>query len=141
MIPNACTKHASCVAFAGASVLIIGKSGTGKSSLALQLMALGCQLVADDKTNIRSVDGQLLASCPKAIQGQIEARGIGILAAEPTPNAILRLVVNMEQTETARLPVPMTIQICGVELPLLHVSVQTHFPAAILQYLKGGRIA
>ena len=40
--------HASCIAVHGRGVLILGPSGAGKSSLALQLMALGADLVADD---------------------------------------------------------------------------------------------
>ncbi|MFZ9950137.1 MAG: HPr kinase/phosphorylase, partial [Gemmobacter sp.] len=40
--------HASCVAFAGRGVLILGPSGSGKSGLALGLIALGAGLVADD---------------------------------------------------------------------------------------------
>ncbi len=41
--------HASCVAFGGAGVLILGPSGSGKSALALALMGLGAALVADDR--------------------------------------------------------------------------------------------
>jgi HPr kinase/phosphorylase len=36
--------HASCVALNGRAVLITGKSGSGKSALALQLMAYGAML-------------------------------------------------------------------------------------------------
>ena len=39
--------HASCVAVAGRAVLITGPSGSGKSSLALTLLAHGAALVAD----------------------------------------------------------------------------------------------
>ena len=44
--------HASCVARDGRAVLIRGASGSGKSGLALQLMALGAGLVADDRTRL-----------------------------------------------------------------------------------------
>jgi len=42
--------HASCVCLEGRAVLIRGASGSGKSGLALQLIALGAALVADDRT-------------------------------------------------------------------------------------------
>jgi len=71
--------HATVVAWAGSGVMIIGKPGSGKTSLALHLMALGCDLVADDRTELYKQGDQLVARCPLAIQGQIEARGFGIL--------------------------------------------------------------
>ena len=79
------TLHASCVALDGRGVLILGRSGAGKSSLALELMALGARLVADDRTVLHADDGAPVASCPPAILGKIEARGVGILAADPSP--------------------------------------------------------
>jgi len=43
------TIHASCVAVDGKGLLITGASGSGKSALALQLMAFGAHLIADDR--------------------------------------------------------------------------------------------
>ena len=54
---EACVMHASCVSYENHAVLILGPSGIGKSSLALQLMALGAVLVADDKTCLRKIEG------------------------------------------------------------------------------------
>lgn len=133
--------HASAVALQGRAVLLLGPSGSGKSALALSLMALGCQLVSDDRTILIHRDGQLWASAPAALGGMIEARGVGILAAEAIPTAIVRLVVDLGRMETDRLPAMREIDLLGVALPLVLGSVQAHFPAAILQYLKAGRIA
>ena len=41
--------HATCVDVNGSGVLIVGHSGSGKSSLAINLLALGSKLVADDQ--------------------------------------------------------------------------------------------
>jgi len=133
--------HATCVTAWSQGVLIVGPSGSGKSSLALRLMAIGAELVADDRTRLQLRDQQLVATCPSPIAGQIEARGIGILAARTAGSAIIRLVVDMGQVEENRLPPERQITLLGQSLPLLHSSVHAHFPAAILQYLKGGRIA
>lgn len=133
--------HASCVALARRGVLIFGPSGSGKSGLALQLMALGCELVADDRTAVATRDGVAVATAPEVIRGKIEARGVGLLRAETLAVARLALTVDLAHLESERLPPLRTHSVLGVELPLLHRVESPHFPAAILQYLKAGRAA
>jgi serine kinase of HPr protein (carbohydrate metabolism regulator) len=133
------TIHASCVAHSGRAVLILGKSGAGKSCLALDLMSRGAMLVSDDQTRLRSLDGILIASAPKVIRGKIEARGFGLLAAEcagPTP---VVLAVDLTQKTPARLPEQRFITIAGVEIDLIYTAGLCNVAPAILQYLKGGR--
>jgi len=65
--------HATAVAVGGRGLLILGRSGAGKSSLALQLIALGARLVADDRTRVTLGPAGLVASPPEAIRGRIEA--------------------------------------------------------------------
>ncbi|MEO0929959.1 MAG: HPr kinase/phosphatase C-terminal domain-containing protein, partial [Pseudomonadota bacterium] len=98
------TIHATCVAWRDRAVLILGQSGSGKSALGLELMALGCQLVADDRVILSRNGGTLIARCPDTIMGLIEARGIGILSAAPAPPTAIRLVVDLDSEEAARLP-------------------------------------
>lgn len=132
--------HASAVADYGLGVLITGPSGSGKSALALQLMSMGAQLVADDGVLLsRAPDGRVLARAPAAIRGLIEARGIGLLRAGAVDDVPLALVVDLSQVETQRLPPERTTLVLGTELPLLHKVASPHFPAAIRQYLACGR--
>jgi HPr kinase/phosphorylase len=133
--------HATTVAFQGCAVLILGRAGAGKSSLALQLMALGAQLVADDQTVVQRREEHLIASAPDTIRGQIEARGIGILAAPAAPPTPLRLIVDLDAEEDSRLPPAQTRSVLGISLPLIKKIAAPHFPAAILLYLQGERIA
>ena len=133
--------HASCVAVANSAVLIIGPSGSGKSSLALQLMALGGVLVSDDCTSVARQGSQILAHPVSNIKGLIEARGVGLLSAETCEAAYIRLIVDMEQEELDRLPEFHDYSLLGQKFPLLRKVNAPHFPAAILQYLKGGRCA
>lgn len=133
--------HATTVAFDGKGVMLTGASGSGKSSLALQLMAIGAQLVADDQTLIDQDDGQIVARCPDALAGMIEARGIGLLHAPHVPKAVLSLVVDMDQTETSRLPDHRIITLLGQELPLVLASRAYHFPSALRYYVLHGRQA
>lgn len=130
--------HASCVALDGRAVLIRGAAGSGKSGLALHLMALGAGLIADDRTALHLRDGWPVASCPPAIRGRIEARGLGILAAAPAPPAPVRLVIDMDHVETDRLPPERHTDLLGQPIPLHHKLESLHFAPAILQYLRAG---
>ena len=109
--------------------------------MALKLMALGANLIADDRTIVTISEAGLRASCPKEILGQIEARGVGLLTAESQPSAIVRLVVDLGKQEQDRLPPRRDITLIGQNIALLHTPVHDHFLEAILQYLKGGRSA
>jgi HPr kinase/phosphorylase len=133
--------HASCVAHGGRAALITGRSGSGKSALALELMAHGARLVADDRTHLRATATALLADAPPAIRGLIEARGVGLLHAAPWGPAPVALVIDMDTAETERLPPRRSIELLGHRLALLHKVDKGYFPAAILQYLLSGRAA
>lgn len=133
--------HATTICHAGRGGLIIGASGTGKSGLALQLLALGARLVADDRTRLWRADEALMADVPEAIKGRIEARGVGILTAPATGPVPVALVIDMDRVETKRLPPNRTLRILDHELPLIRKVESPCFPAAILLYLNGGRIA
>jgi len=139
--PGTTILHASCVALERRAVLITGVSGTGKSALALHLAALGAVLVADDRTQLSANDDVLTASAPPAIRGMIEARGVGLLRAETIAHVPVVLAVDLGRVETERLPPERHAEILRCRIPLLHKVEHAHFPAAILQYLKGGRCA
>ncbi len=51
------TVHATCVAILGRGVLLLGESGSGKSSLALRLIDRGAMLVGDDRICLHADDG------------------------------------------------------------------------------------
>lgn len=137
MIP-AETWHGTCVAWGEAGALITGRSGAGKSALGLQLMALGCALVADDRVILAPDADGLQASCPPTITGLIEAWGAGILTAPAQPQARIRLVVDLDHVTPARLPDHLQIRILGCDIPVLHRIDGPHFAATILQILKTG---
>jgi HPr kinase/phosphorylase len=130
--------HATCVSWQGNAVLITGKSGSGKSALGLQLLALGCDLIADDRTILDVRDGMLVATCPATLNGLIEARGIGILNAGHVRSSFVQLYVDLDQQETARMPQPRKITLLGCDLPLIWRVEGAHFTPAILQILKSG---
>jgi HPr kinase/phosphorylase len=131
--------HASAVALGPRGALILGPSGSGKSGLALTLMAYGAQLVADDRVVLSLNDGLPWMSAPEAIAGLIEARGVGLLQADAVPGAWLSLVVDLGRTETHRLPPSRAVSVAGHSIPLVHKMERPHFAPSILQYLKAGR--
>ena len=133
--------HASCVCVGESGLLIIGPSGSGKSSLTLEVMALGASLVADDRCVLSADNGHLFAAPPETIAGRIEARGVGILNADYVPQARIYAVLDMGRIETDRLPESRSQRILGVELPLYYKSETTSLAAAMMQLLKVGRHA
>ena len=72
--------HGVLVDIYGVGVLIIGKSGVGKSETALELVKRGHRLVADDCVEIRQEDTDtLIGSAPELIEHLLEIRGLGII--------------------------------------------------------------
>jgi HPr kinase/phosphorylase len=97
------TVHGCMVDMRGVGVLIIGKSGSGKSETAIGLLERGASLVADDMVRIKSVGGELTASSPELSRGYLEIRGIGIVnvanlygLASIRPEKRLDLVVTLK---------------------------------------------
>ena len=131
--------HATAVSLNNKAILLRGASGTGKSGLALELMAYGAGLIADDGVDLQLRGGQLWAHCPETLIGRIEARFVGLLAVEPSAPAPVALVVEMGKAETERLPPQRTCVIQGVQIDCLHKAETPSFSAALVQYLKGRR--
>lgn len=136
--PTSEIRHASTVEIAGRAVLIQGPSGSGKSGLALDLIALGARLIADDRTRLVLRDGWPWALAPERLAGVIEARGVGLLRTLHSPGAPLALVVDLTECETARLPEPTTESVLGHGILRLRRVDAAHFPSAIVAVAKGG---
>ena len=71
--------HGALVEVRGVGVLLLGPSGIGKSECALELVARGSRLVADDVVRLRADGGRLLGTAPELIRHYMEIRSIGIL--------------------------------------------------------------
>jgi HPr kinase/phosphorylase len=110
--------HGSCVARAGAAVLVLGPPGSGKSDLALRLIGRGWMLVADDQV---LVEGRAV-SAPPSLRGLLEIRGLGIFEGLPTADgAALALAVELVPPDgIARLPLPAAWGDAGVPRIALH---------------------
>lgn len=133
--------HASTVSVEARALVITGKSGAGKSDLALQMIALGADLVADDRTRVvRHGGGPPIASAPEAITGMIEARYLGLLRVPPAPLAEVVALVDLDRPEPDRLPIRRTTDVLGTPLPLFLRSDMPGFAAALVLLLRHGLI-
>ncbi len=120
--------HASAVIVAEAAVLIRGASGTGKSQLALALMAearrrgLFTRLIGDDRVAVSLAGGRALVRGHPAITGRIEERATGVLTVIPEVAGVLRCVVDLREAPP-RLPEEEAPEVVleGVRLPALTI--------------------
>ena len=72
--------HAVLLDIYGLGVLLIGKSGIGKSESALDLITRGHSLVADDRVTIRRYpSGDLIGYCEEPVKHHMELRSLGII--------------------------------------------------------------
>lgn len=72
--------HGVLIEVFGLGVLLAGRSGVGKSELALEMLARGHRLVADDAAEFSlAQDGRVVGRCPPLLYGFLEVRGLGVL--------------------------------------------------------------
>ena len=109
--------HATCVDINGSGVLIVGSSGSGKSSLAINLLALGSKLVADDQCELVKKNNRFSVSKPASLPNSIEIRGVGLVFVPMVVETSLDWVVNMDEAETERMPNLRVTEIDGYRVP------------------------
>jgi serine kinase of HPr protein (carbohydrate metabolism regulator) len=129
--------HATTVAKDGRAVVIAGRSGSGKSDLALRLLERGFVLVSDDQTMLRKAEDKLLASAPETIRGKLEVRGIGIVEVVSEDSAAVSLIVELSN-EIKRLPDDGDRRvILGIGVPLIRLDgLEASAPAKVALALE-----
>ena len=74
------TVHGGLVEVFGVGVLILGKSGVGKSEATLELISKGHRLISDDTVEFKKLnDGRIIGRKNEFIKHKMEVRGIGVV--------------------------------------------------------------
>ena len=129
-------------------MLLRGESGSGKSDLALRILALGptsglpifpangernsaadasFRLVADDQVRLRREGEGIFGRPPATIAGKLEVRGIGIVDFPAVASARAVLVVELVAPKSVpRMPEHHSAEILGVVLPLIRLAPFEH---------------
>jgi len=119
--------HATAVVVGEAGALILGPSASGKSVLALALLARarvsGCYgaLIGDDRIWVENQNGRLIARGESTLAGRIERRGVGLLTVRAEPAAVIRLAIILSGAHRPpRLPEgPNIWEAAGIAVPRL----------------------
>lgn len=136
MLAPQTTVHGVLIEVYGMGILIIGKSGVGKSETALELIKRGHRLIADDAVEIKRVEDELRGEAPELIRHFMEIRGIGIIDIERLygvgavkKNEFIDLVIELEfwdeKKEYDRIGLDEAyIELLGVKVPKLVIPVR-----------------
>ncbi len=135
--------HGTLVLLGDRGVLITGPSGSGKSSLALDLIAHAdgfARLVSDDRVLLERSPRGSIGRAPSVIAGQIEIRGIGIVARPFEPRAVIDLVVELVDPESVtRMPEPTERDgVPHLRVPWRSCAMARQHVAAALDRAKSG---
>jgi hypothetical protein len=136
-----CVIHASAVVHRDSAVAFMGPSGSGKSSLAAALCALGAPLLSDDVLRIHSVHAAHATHCNRgslALRLRPDARPLLQLFPDATPSIDERFVVHAVPASQASYPLACLLAPeFGDQLQLVRLSGVD----ACAAVLKAARVA
>lgn len=126
-------------------VLITGKSGLGKSELALDLVSRGHRLIADDAPEFARIAPETInGTCPELLKNFLEVRGLGVLNISEMygdsaikSNKFLRLIIEL-------IPVKMYVPKSEDRLKLLERNtnvLELNIPTISLPVAPGRNLA
>lgn len=141
------TLHGVFMEIMGVGVLISGDASIGKSELALELVARGHRLVADDAPEFARLAPDVLnGRCPPMLEDFLEVRGLGILNIRSMfgdsaikRNRNLRLIIRLQDMSDEQIRNIDRLQgsratrtILGVEIPEISLPVAPGRNLAVL---------
>jgi HPr kinase/phosphorylase len=134
--------HAGLVDVLGEGVLILGRSGIGKSETALELIRRGHQLIADDTVELRRpTEHELIGRAPARMRHFMEVKGIGIVnlrtmygigAVRSSGDVVMAVSLVPEDPTLGFTTGPDRMEVLGVDLPLVTIPLRPGRNAAVL---------
>jgi HPr kinase/phosphorylase len=128
--------HGVLMEIMGVGVLIVGRSGIGKSENALDLVMRGHRLVTDDIVEVKKIGAlELIGEAPEMLKNLLEIRGIGIVdirqlfgVAAVRTNKRIDLVVELldwdNSTDYERVGLREDrYRLLGIDLPMVRVPI------------------
>lgn len=138
----------------GVGILILGAAAVGKSECALDLVARGHRIIADDVVYVRRrITGELVGDTKENIREHIEIRGLGVLNVkelfgiravrrEKNVELVVKIELQNPEEEYDRTGLDRrAVNILGVEAPFITIpvvpgkNVSTLVEVAALDYL------
>ena len=121
--------------------MILGKSGVGKSTLAAEMMALGCALVCDDAVDIRlSASGEIHCHPPENASENLELRGIGLLPLPLKSEAKLLFCLELTEAFGQRFPSEEHLAFGERQVPIYRTCYAPGLAAKAVLLLRYGGV-
>jgi HPr kinase/phosphorylase len=130
------TVHGVLMAIQGVGVLILGKSGIGKSESALDLVYKGHRLVADDLVFLQKIRNDVIIGYgSETIKHHMEIRGLGIINIKDLFGVVsvmdsikVELIIELVDWDSPKSPDRLgleeeVVSLLGVELPKVRIPV------------------
>ena len=141
------THHGVLLKISGQGVFIVGPSGIGKSSVALECLYLGHQLIADDIAEFTQSGQNILGRCPTLLADVLHTKELGLIPITEQfgPEAWqsetrLDIVIQLEESPTilsdGLKPNLSDTTICQQSIPTLTLSTQN--PASLAHRIETG---
>ncbi len=126
----------------GRGVLFLGRSGVGKSELALDLIDRGHHLIADDSVELHGETGHIVGKAPELTRGTMYVRGVGLIeisrlfgehavADESRIDICVELGCEVE-ADGELFAKPSNIDLLGIDVPLVRLAAGQRFPTPVL---------
>lgn len=131
--------HGVMMSVAGVGIMIQGRPGIGKSSIALDLIQRGHKLIADDLIDCYPCDAGLFAQAPAKLVDRLHSRELGLIPISATFGAqswqqqtAIDLIVHIEATGTGQqLFDPQTTDsVADYTLPCWHLFLDNPVPVS-----------